>query len=117
MSICRYIRGDIEPPYVYWDTAYKRGIVCESELPTDHGRLYCPFCGRQVKLAYEALKEDSYDGWKAKGYYVMKGEKSHSRDANGICLFTEEQVAKIVPKTYSDLRYRDDPFPDDDIPF
>lgn len=117
MNICRYTRAEIEPPYVYWDTACGRGIVCQAELPTDHGRLFCPFCGKSVKLGYAPLKVNTYDGWLAQGFAVMKGERSGSRNESGVCLFTEEQVMKKLPKSHPSSGWRDDPFPDDDIPF
>ena len=32
--------------------------------------------------------------WKALGYYVVYGEKSHEKNEQGQCVFSESQVAK-----------------------
>lgn len=34
----------------------------------------------------------TYDEWKHKGYQVKKGEKSRSRNASGVPIFTRQQV-------------------------
>ena len=34
----------------------------------------------------------TYDEWISIGFYVMKGEKSASRNKEGICIFTRDQV-------------------------
>lgn len=34
----------------------------------------------------------TYDQWKRLGFFVVKGEKSTMRNADGVCLFTEDQV-------------------------
>lgn len=34
----------------------------------------------------------TFDQWKRLGFFVEKGEKSAMRNADGVCLFTEDQV-------------------------
>jgi hypothetical protein len=34
----------------------------------------------------------TYNEWKSKGYYVIKGQKSHKRNETGVAVFSLEQV-------------------------
>lgn len=40
--------------------------------------------------------EATYEEWKSKGYIVVKGEKSFTRNPDGVCLFDKSQVTKIA---------------------
>ena len=45
-----------------------------------------------MKLEDSSLIYLTYDEWERLGFYVFKGEKSHKKDENGTCVFSEEQV-------------------------
>ncbi len=54
---------------------------------------------KPVKVSF-----DTFTGWSDRGYMIIKGSKSHSKDANGIPLFSNDQV-KPRPKNYSFRNY------------
>lgn len=41
---------------------------------------------------YHIVEYKTYDQWRAIGMRVIKGQKSHCRDSNGVALFSKEQV-------------------------
>ena len=48
----------------------------------------------------------TFNEWKERGYGVIKGEKSHKRDENGVCVFSEDQVVALpVYKNEDELRW------------
>lgn len=57
------------------------------------------FMSRKKKQKPEPVIEVfTFDEWKARGFHVNKGEKSTSRNADGVCVFTRQQVSENTKK-------------------
>lgn len=111
MKTCRYEKGDSGAYNQDWTTACGRKVRCESPmevgfsfppLPNADGQIYCTYCGQKIELADRPIKMNTFDGWKAEGFHVMRGEKHTTRNEHGIPLFSEKQVAKTQARSCYD---------------
>lgn len=42
----------------------------------------------------------TFDEWKAAGFHVIKGQKSHKRNERGQAVFSLSQVSQNIPRSY-----------------
>ena len=88
--------GKIGPGWGYDETDYPSSGNFDYRETSNHDYDYCSpsFGDDESPPTSSTPTEMTYDEWNAAGFYIEKGQKSKTRNADGVATFTRDQVIR-----------------------